>query len=187
MYVTTAPGTTLPGPLTVTLTSALGETTALDVALLFPDGGSLTPLGGAIVAVFDSVPVAFADSVPVTVNVTEPPAARSTLSARSPLPLAAHAEPGDAAQVHVAPVSATGSTSVTVAPVTALGPALLAVIVYVAARPGTGGPELSTFVMLRSAVGVIAVLSSVALLFAGDGSVTPPGAVIVAVLLIVPQ
>ena len=48
------------------------------VALLFPGTGSVTPPAVATVAVLDKVPVAEAESVPVAVNVTEPPAGKFT-------------------------------------------------------------------------------------------------------------
>ena len=49
----------------------------------------------------------------------------------SPLPLAGHADPAEAAQGQVAAETFAGNTSATVAPTTALGPAFEATIVYV--------------------------------------------------------
>ncbi len=89
----------------------------------------MTPAGAAIVAVLLSVPVADADSVAVSVNVAVPPTGRFTEALMLPLPEAGQVPPPAPTQVHVAPVSATGSVSATVAPVTALGPALDATIV----------------------------------------------------------
>jgi hypothetical protein len=156
------PGTTDADPVAEISTSAEGTSASVAVALLFP-AGSLVPTGAATVAVFAIVPVALAEMVPVAVKVTVPPLSTFTLAARSPLPLAAgQAEPALAEQVQVTPVSVAGKMSVTVAPVTALGPALPTVMTYVAVAPGTGVPELSAFVMLRSDVGVMTVLASVA-------------------------
>ncbi len=101
-------------------------TVLLSVALLLP-AGSFTPTGAEMVAVLLMVPVPLA--VAVTVNVAAPPLSRSTLAVMLPAPLAGHTEPAVAAQVQVAPLSCTGSTSLTVAAVTALGPALLATMV----------------------------------------------------------
>src|SRR5438128_1518657 len=115
-------------------------TVLLSVALLLP-AGSFTPAGAAIVAVFEIVPLPVTVAVTVNVavpplpvavavtrNVAVPPFNRSMLTFRLPLPDAGHAEPGDAAQVHAAPVSCAGSTSAMIAPVTDPGPALLATI-----------------------------------------------------------
>jgi hypothetical protein len=108
-----------------------------------------------------------------------------TVALMSPAPDAGQLDPADAAHVQVTPVSAAGNTSATVAPVTAVGPAFDAAIVYVTGCPGTAPPELFTFVMPRSAVGVMTVLLSVAELFPA-GSLVPAGAVTVAVFVIVP-
>jgi hypothetical protein len=75
---------------------------------------------------------------------------------------------------------AAGSVSATVAPVTALGPALLATIVYVTDPPGVAVVTPSVLVIDRSAL-AFNVSVSVALLLPGVGSVTPAGAVTVAV------
>ncbi len=59
---------------------------------------------------------------------------------------------------------------------------------YVTAEPGVYVGLPSDFVMARSAVGVAVIVSvSVALLLPGAGSVTPPGAVTVAVLDTMPS
>ena len=71
------------------------------------------------------------------------------------------------------------------APTTLLGPLLVTVIVYVVAVPGDTLATLSVFVIARSAMNAN-VSVSVALLFAGVGSVTPAGAVTVAVFTSVP-
>src|SRR5437016_2327532 len=110
------------------LRSAVGAMTVLlSVALLFP-AGSLVPAGAVRVAWFVLVPEP-AMTVAVTVNVAVPPLVRSTSAVTLPLPLAGHADPAEAAQVHVGLVNCAGKMSLTVAPTTALGPALLATIV----------------------------------------------------------
>src|SRR3970040_2234631 len=81
-----------------------------------------------------------------------------------PLPAAGQLEPPDAAQVQVTELSCAGNTSLTVAPTTALGPALLATIVYVSVPPWLTPVTPSVFVIARSAVGVMTVLLSGALL-----------------------
>src|SRR2546422_4346659 len=167
------------------LRSAVGVMTVLlSVAELFPDG-SLTPAGAVMVAVLVMVPEP-AVTVAVAVKVAVPPASKLTLALRLPLPLAGQLDPADAAHVQVTPASCAGKTSLTVAPVTALGPALLATIVYVSVAPWSTAVTPSVFVIARSAVGVMTVLLSVAELFPA-GSLTPAGAVMVAVLVIVPE
>src|SRR6185295_2432139 len=101
-----------------------------------------------------------------------------------PEPLAVQVPPLAPTHVHVAVIEA-GKVSATVAPVTELGPAFEAVIVYVTLPPGVAVVTPSVLVILKSAEGV-RVSVSVALLLPGVGSVTPPGAVTVAVLLTVP-
>ena len=101
-----------------------------------------------------------------------------------PEPAAVQVPPPAPTQVHVH-VSDAGKVSATVAPVALLGPALLAVIVYVTEPPGVAVVTPSVLVIDRSAV-ALSVSLSVAELLPGFGSVTPPGAVTVAVLLSVP-
>jgi hypothetical protein len=108
-----------------------------------------------------------------------------TVALRFPAPDAGQLDPADAAHVQVTPVSCAEKLSVTTAPVTAVGPAFDAAIVYVTVCPGTAAPELFTFVMPRSAVGVMTVLLSVALLFPA-ASLMPAGAETVTVFVIVP-
>src|SRR3954469_4015665 len=115
---------------------------------------------------------------------TEPPTGRFTVSLMLPLPLAVQVPPLAPTHVQVA-VSDAGNVSATVAPVTALGPALLAVIVYVVVPPAVTVATPSVLVIDRSAVLLIVSLS-VAELLPGVGSVTPAGAVTVAVFDNVP-
>jgi hypothetical protein len=101
-----------------------------------------------------------------------------------PDPDAVHAPPPAPAHVHVA-VRDAGNVSATVAPVTLLGPTLLATIVYVTFPPGVADATPSDFVIPRFALPT-RVSVSVAELLARFGSVTPPGAVTVAVFTRVP-
>src|SRR5258706_580014 len=101
-----------------------------------------------------------------------------------PEPAAVQVPPPRPAHVHVQ-VRLAGNVSATVAPVTALGPALLPVIVYVTEPPGVAVVTPSVTVTARFALPA-SVSLSVAELLPGAVSVTPPGAVIVAVLLSVP-
>lgn len=101
-----------------------------------------------------------------------------------PLPAAVQVPPPAPTQVQVQ-VSLAGNVSATVAPVALLGPALDAAIVYVTDPPAVAVVTPSVFVIERSA-DAPSVSVSVAELLPGVGSVTPPGAVTVAVLLSVP-
>ena len=165
--------------------SAVGLNVSLSVAELFAGVGSVTPPGAATVAVFTNVPVADALTAPVTVNVAVAPTGRFTDALMLPLPLAGHNPPPAPAHVQVTPLSDAGIVSVTIAAVTADGPAFPATTVYVTDVPGTSVNEPSVLVIDRSAVGLNVSLS-VAELFAGVGSVTPPGAATVAVFTNVP-
>src|SRR5260221_626108 len=109
---------------------------------------------------------------------------RFTVSLMLTDPLPAQVPPPAPAQAQVTPVMAGGGVSVTVAPVTPFGPAFEAAIVYVTGEPGTYTVCPFVFVIERSACAVVSV--SVAELLAGLGSVTPAGAVTVAVFDSVP-
>ncbi len=75
---------------------------------------------------FVRLPVALDETVPVTVYVTTLPTGRSTVASKtSSTPLGAHVPPPEPEQVHVMPVNAAGSVSVTVAPGASDGPVLL--------------------------------------------------------------
>src|SRR2546425_11462829 len=88
------------------LRSAVGVmTVSLSVAVLFP-AGSFTPAGAVTDAVFVIVPEP-AVTVAVAMNVAVPPARRSMLAFRLPLPLAGQLDPAEAAHVHVTPLSCT--------------------------------------------------------------------------------
>src|SRR6185312_2453638 len=97
-----------------------------------------------------------------------------------PAPEAVQVPPPAPTHVHVA-VSEAGKVSATVEAVAFEGPALLAVIVYVTEPPGLAWVTPSVRVTERSAVAA-SVSVSVAELLPGVGSVTPAGAVTVAVL-----
>ena len=101
-----------------------------------------------------------------------------------PEPDAVQVPPPAPVQVHVQ-VRLAGKVSATVAPVALLGPALLAVIVYVTEPPDVAVVTPSFTVIAKSAL-ALSVSVSVAELLPGVGSVTPAGAVTVAVLLNVP-
>src|SRR5262245_53121796 len=125
------PAVTPAGPLFNTARSACTAIAVVSVALLLAAVGSVVPVGAATVAVLLSVPLAVDATVPVALNVTDAPAARSTVVAIGPLPEAAPqlAPAPLGVHVHVTPPSAAGNVSATAAPVTGLGPALLTVIV----------------------------------------------------------
>jgi hypothetical protein len=152
---------------------------------LSSDGSGSVVLPPPIVTVLLSDVVAVGSTVAVSVNVAVPPTARSTTALMSPLPPAGHVDPALAAQVQVAPVSDAGRRSWTTAPTEADGPALVATIVYVTGVPGTDVAAPSVFVTDRSAVGT-SVSVSVAESLPATGSVTPTGAVTVAVLTRLP-
>src|SRR2546422_8968320 len=103
-----------------------------------------------------------------------------------PTPFAVQVPPPAPTQVQVGATRVAGTVSDTVAPVADVGPALLATIVYVSACPGETAAWPSVFVIDRSAAGMI-VSVSVALLFAGFGSVIPAGGVTAAVFDRVPE
>jgi hypothetical protein len=130
VYVTLAPGTAVATPsVFVIARSAWAASVSVSVAELFPANGSVTPAGGATVAVFTTVPVAAVLMVADTVYVTLPPTGRLTRLLMLPDPDGAgHVPPPAPTHVHVA-VNGAGNASATVAPVTLLGPALLATIV----------------------------------------------------------
>src|SRR5262245_22687948 len=102
-----------------------------------------------------------------------------------PLPVAVQVPPPAPTHVQVVPVNAAGKVSVTVAPGALEGPALEAVITYVTVPPAVTVVTLSLLVIARSPCRAM-VSVPVALLLPGVGSVTPPGAATVAVLLSVP-
>ena len=118
---------TLAGPVLATVSVATFEIVVVadDVSTLVPL--AVTPVGGAIVAVF--VMLAVPLEVPLTVNVTDPPLGSvgtvveillpaATLPGHTALPVALP-------HVVVTPVIATGTVSVTVVPLASLGPLLL--------------------------------------------------------------
>jgi hypothetical protein len=133
------------------------------------------------VAVLLSVPVALAEIVQDAVYVTLPPTGRFTVSLMLPAPDAVHVPPPAPTHVQLQ-VSDAGNVSATVDPLALDGPALLAVMVYVVEPPGVAAVTPSVLVIERSAVAPNPS-TSVAELFPGVGSVTPPGAATVAVLL----
>jgi hypothetical protein len=106
---------------------------------------------------------------PPTLNVAVPLAARLTVVAIDPDPEVTQVEPALATHVHVTPVSAAGTTSVTDAPATSLGPLLVTTIVQVTGSPAATAGEPGGFVTARSAMSDGADVTS-SPSFAGFGS-----------------
>ena len=130
VYVTGVPGTSVVAPsVFVTERSVTVFSVVVSMELLFADDGSVTPLGAAIVAVFDKMPDALGEMFAVIVYVAVDPTARLTVSLMLPVPVAAHEAPAVATHVQVAPDNDPGRASATVAPTTFEGPALEATIV----------------------------------------------------------
>ena len=109
--------------------SACGVSVSVSVAELLPGVGSVTPAAAVTVAVFESVPLALAEIVPVAVYVTEPPAGRLAVSLILPEPEAVHVPPPAPTQVHVTPVIDAGNASAMMVPGASLGPAFEAEMV----------------------------------------------------------
>ena len=110
--------------------SAIGFAVSVSVALLLPGVGSVVPAGTVTVAVLTRLPVALADTVPVSVNVAVPAGQQvhqriDVAGTARRTAAAGRRDTGPAS----ANVMAAGTVSATVAPVTALGPLLLATIV----------------------------------------------------------
>src|SRR5262245_41256586 len=98
---------------------------SVSVSLLSAGLGSVTPLGGATVALLVSAPVAAGSIWTVNVNVTLALTGRSTVADRAPLPLLGPVTlppPVAPANAQLAAVAPAGRESATLAPVTALGP-----------------------------------------------------------------
>jgi hypothetical protein len=186
VYVTVVPGTSPAEPSVVVIDrSAVGTNVSVSVAVLFAAVGSVMPPATAAVAVLASDPVAVDEIVAVSVKVAVPPGRRSTVVLMFPLPDAGQVEPAEAVHVHVAADNVPGNVSVMVVASAADGPAFDATIVYVTLEPGIAVALPSVLVMDTSARRVIVVVS-VAVLFAGVGSVDPPGNATVAVFDNVP-
>src|SRR5262249_51045770 len=112
--------------------SAWGVSVSLSVALLLPGLGSVTPGGGATVAVLSRLPVAAGSIWTVKVKLTVAPTGRPAVAASAPLPPPGPrtaAPPVALANAQLPPVAPAGSRSDTLAPLTALGPALLTTMV----------------------------------------------------------
>jgi hypothetical protein len=146
------------GPVFVTTKSALGLTIPAVVLLLSALLGSVVPDGGVTVAVFETLPVAPAATVPETCKVMLPPAGSIAIVPLTVLPLM-FIELGQAAppvaplQLAVGFVIAAGKLSKNVALLAELGPALRITTVYTALPFGVkvAGP---VFEIERSAVEV---------------------------------
>jgi methyl coenzyme M reductase subunit C len=169
------PGPSLVAPSVLEMDrSAVGTNVSVSVTVLFAAVGSVVPAATAAVAVFAREPVAVDEIVAVSVNVAVPLGSRSTVVLMLPLPEAGQVDPAEATHVHVAPDNVPGNVSVMVVASAADGPAFDATIVYVTVEPGTSVALPSVLVIDTSARRVIVVVS-VAVLFAGVGSVEPPG------------
>jgi hypothetical protein len=183
VYVVDPPAETVVTPsVFVMARSALASSVSVSVAELLPGVGS--GVLAETVAVLERLPLAAPEIAQFPVYVTLPPLGRFTVSLILPEPEAVQVPPPAPRHVQVQ-VSEAGNVSATVAPLTLLGPALLAVIVYVVDPPGVAVVTPSVFVMARSALPPT-VSVSVAELLAGFGSVVPPDATTVAVLLMDP-
>jgi hypothetical protein len=183
VYVIAVPGTAVAElSVFVNARSAVTLSVSVSVAELLPGVESVTVTGAVIEAVFANVPVAPWAMFAVSVYVAVAPAAKLIVSPMKPVPDAAQVAPAEATHVHVAPLSDAGSVSRIVAPTTADGPAFAATIVYVTGVPGISVADPSVLVMDKSARGPSASVS-VAMLLAFDGSVTPVGALTVALLV----
>src|SRR4051812_4962599 len=116
--------------------SAVGINVSVSEAVLLAGVGSVVPPGSATLAVLVNEPVAEAEIVPVSVKVAVPPDSKEIEAPIEPEPEAGQDDPADAVHVHVAPVIAPGTVSVTVAPGTTDGPEFETTIVYVIDVPG---------------------------------------------------
>jgi hypothetical protein len=125
LYVTDVPGTSVVEPSVLVMTrSAVGVSVSLSVAVLLPATRSVIPAPTDAVAVFASVPVAPAATVPVMTNVAAPPTGRSTEALMLPLPDAGHVAPPLTVHVQVTPETLAGMVSVTFEAGAEEGPAL---------------------------------------------------------------
>ena len=160
----------------------MGLRVSVSVAVLLAGVESVTPVGAVMVAVLARVPVAVAR----TVGVERVGGGGSDGEVDGVGDVAGSAGgAGGAAGGDAGPCGGGegGRDGVgDVAPTTAEGPLLVATIVYDTGVPGTSTSEPSVLVIVRSAV-TLRVSVSVAVLLAGVDSVTPVGAVIVAVLV----
>src|SRR5215831_20172617 len=111
--------------------SACGPAGLVLLALSLPGTESVTPAGGATVAVLVSDPVVLAGTVPVTVNVACVPTGRVTSASMLPLPDGVpHAAPVPlGAHVQVKADSGAGRASCTRALLTSDGPSLVTTMV----------------------------------------------------------
>src|SRR5262245_51735638 len=105
--------------------SAWGVGVPVSVQLLLPGTGSVTPDGGATVAVLASVPVKLGLTKSVSWKLAVPPVASVPVVNVTVLEPGLYVAPF-VAETNVVPA---GRTSVTVAPVIVLGPLLVTVIV----------------------------------------------------------
>ena len=95
------------------------------LAVLFEGSGSIVSGPTEAVAVLTIVLAAAVVAVVVTLKVAVPPAARSTIVAMSPVPLAGHDEPGVAVHVHDVLARPAGMVSSTLTAAAGSGPVLV--------------------------------------------------------------
>src|SRR5581483_1593514 len=109
---------------TATLTSPVGFSPSMSAVELLPSPGSVNPAGAVMPAVAETSPVASGRIVPVTVNVTVPPAGRVTAELMSPVPPTGAVAPPVVVVVHFTFCRVAGNVPVTVAPAAVFGPVL---------------------------------------------------------------
>ena len=159
-------------------------TVSTSVAELLPEVGSVTPAGAATVAVLLMLPIAVADTAQVAVKVTLAPAGRLTLLAMLPLPDAGQVPPPAPTQVQVqVRGSREGVTHGGAAGVAGSGVAGSDRVSQRSARYGSSYAVGHGDREIGAAGKCVCVSCSVV---GGSGSLTPPGAATVAVLLSVP-
>ena len=161
----------------------------LAVLLLLFGVGSVVPAGADTVAMFVIVPLT--PAVPVKVRVMLPPLGNVGIDSvpackAATVGLAGQTAPPEADE-HTKPVAAKFATtpSPTVAPLAADGPLLVITKLYVT-LPFAFTEVVPDLTICKSATGVMVVVAVLVLLF-GFESVTPAGAVTVAMLVIVPE
>lgn len=175
----------------VTNRLATGVIVSISVAVLFVRLGSVTPLGAVTVAVFLMLPDV--PTVPVTMNVTDPPLGSIGITMPAPCISATvvfatvghDAPPVAVAQVTPVTVRFATAGSWKIDPFAALGPVFDTTTVYVVVLPALTLLTPSVLLIAKSACGV-SVSVSVELLLLRFGSVTPLGAVTVAVFTRLP-
>jgi hypothetical protein len=184
VYVDVPPAVTVGIPSVVVMDrSAACTIVFVSPALLLAGVASVTLAGAVTVAVWARDPVAAESTVKVIENVTDPPDPTLTVVLRAPVPLEGPETlltPVTPVRLQLPDAAPEGSGADAVAPTALEGPLLLTTMVYVDVPPAVTVSTPSVVVMDRSAACTI-VSVSLALLLAGAVSVSPAGAVTVAV------